>query len=157
MSNTKIKRIVIDVCEPCLNGEGEVCHTPGCALCRHKVDLAIHPELYETISEYDEDEEWNPIDGSDKNYADIIKRPVAEIYKTQFRPATKNDIFPENDVWILHEDGKFRNLKIVSVEGDNNCRIVFKDSQEIVYGINVWVESGRMFVKENKECNGNQI
>lgn len=49
----KIKRIVIDICEACLAGEGEMCHTPECALCRHSVDLPIWPELYHVVHEYD--------------------------------------------------------------------------------------------------------
>lgn len=36
-----LKQIVIWICEPCLNGDGEMCHVPGCALIRHKVDLPI--------------------------------------------------------------------------------------------------------------------
>ncbi len=46
-----VKQIVIWICEACLKGEGEVCHTPGCALCRHKVDLPIHEESYTVIGE----------------------------------------------------------------------------------------------------------
>ncbi len=49
----KIKRIQIDICEPCLNGEGEECHTPECALFLHRVDLPIQREMYEVVSEYD--------------------------------------------------------------------------------------------------------
>lgn len=41
-----LKQIVIWICEPCLNGEGSECHTPGCALWLHRVDLPIAPELY---------------------------------------------------------------------------------------------------------------
>lgn len=36
-----LKQIVIWICEPCLNGEGKECHTPGCALWLHRVDLPI--------------------------------------------------------------------------------------------------------------------
>lgn len=49
----KIKRIIINICEPCLKGEGKECHTPGCALFLHKVDLPIHEELYEVLNEYE--------------------------------------------------------------------------------------------------------
>lgn len=47
----KIKHVKIWICEGCLEGEGEMCHTPGCALIRHMVDLPIGPELYEVIGE----------------------------------------------------------------------------------------------------------
>lgn len=42
----KLKTIEITICEACLNGEGEMCHTPGCALWLHAVDLQIDPEFY---------------------------------------------------------------------------------------------------------------
>ncbi len=50
----KIKKIEIWLCELCLNGEGEECHTPGCALFLHSVDLPIAPELYLILDEYEE-------------------------------------------------------------------------------------------------------
>jgi hypothetical protein len=50
---TKLKTIEITICEPCLNGEGEECHTPGCALWLHRIDLPIAPESYEVKSEVD--------------------------------------------------------------------------------------------------------
>jgi len=52
----KIKRIEIRICEACLNGEGQECHTPGCALWLHKVDLPIDPGLYRVLDEYEEPE-----------------------------------------------------------------------------------------------------
>lgn len=50
----KIKKIEIWICEACLKGEGSECHTPGCALFLHRVDLPIMPELYKEIGEYEE-------------------------------------------------------------------------------------------------------
>ena len=47
----KLKKIIITICEACLDGLGQECHTPGCALCLHAVDLPISTELYEVISE----------------------------------------------------------------------------------------------------------
>jgi len=44
--------IQIRVCQPCLDGIGSECHTAGCALWLHKVDLPIHRELYEIIESY---------------------------------------------------------------------------------------------------------
>jgi hypothetical protein len=49
-----LKTIKITICEMCLEGIGEVCHVPGCALCRHRVDLPIAPELYEVLEETNE-------------------------------------------------------------------------------------------------------
>ena len=51
----KLKRIEVTICEACLNGEGDVCHTPGCALCRHAVDLSIDPLEYVVLEEWDVD------------------------------------------------------------------------------------------------------
>lgn len=45
----KVHKIVIWICEACLRGEGDECHTPGCALFLHAVDIPIHRELYEII------------------------------------------------------------------------------------------------------------
>ena len=50
----KIKHISIHICEACLNGEGQECHTPGCALFLHSVDLPIDSLLYEILDEYEE-------------------------------------------------------------------------------------------------------
>jgi hypothetical protein len=52
----KLKQIKITICEGCLNGKGDECHTPGCALCWHKIDLPIYHEMYEVIKEWDEPE-----------------------------------------------------------------------------------------------------
>jgi hypothetical protein len=57
----KVRRIVIDICEDCLKGKGEMCHTPECAFCRHSVDIPVaygnldnDPQIFETkqIFEY---------------------------------------------------------------------------------------------------------
>jgi hypothetical protein len=47
----KLKLVKMWVCQACLDGDGEMCHTPGCALIRHMVDLPILPELYEVEAE----------------------------------------------------------------------------------------------------------
>ena len=52
----KIKHISIYICEACLNGKGQECHTPGCALFLHSVDLPIDPRLYQVLDEYSEGE-----------------------------------------------------------------------------------------------------
>ena len=53
----KIKYIAIRICEACLNGEGEECHTPGCALFLHSVDLSIDEGLYIVLGE--EEVKWS--------------------------------------------------------------------------------------------------
>lgn len=57
----KLKKIIITICKACLNGEGSECHTSGCALCWHKVDLPIVSDLYEILEEWEEDDEINTI------------------------------------------------------------------------------------------------
>ena len=52
----KLKLIQIMICEACLNGIGAECHTPGCALWIHRVDLPIDPGLYEVIEEFEASE-----------------------------------------------------------------------------------------------------
>jgi len=49
----KLKTIKIMICEACLEGVGECCWTPGCALWLHKVDLSIDPRLYEVKQEFE--------------------------------------------------------------------------------------------------------
>jgi hypothetical protein len=44
-----VHQIVIWICEACLKGEGSECHTPGCALFLHRVDLPIDELLYTVI------------------------------------------------------------------------------------------------------------
>lgn len=36
---------IIWLCDPCIEGEGEMCHTPECTLCWHAVDIPIGKEL----------------------------------------------------------------------------------------------------------------
>lgn len=45
----ELRTIKITICQACLDGVGEECHTPGCALWLHRVDLPIAPELYEIV------------------------------------------------------------------------------------------------------------
>lgn len=45
-----LRHIAIWICEACLEGKGEECHTPGCALWLHTVSLPIAPEMYEIIN-----------------------------------------------------------------------------------------------------------
>jgi hypothetical protein len=42
--------VAIRICVPCLNGRGDICNTPGCALFLHNSPgFPIDPMLYETI------------------------------------------------------------------------------------------------------------
>ena len=47
----KVKTIIINICEACLNGVPEECHTPGCALYLHTINLPINPEFYEILED----------------------------------------------------------------------------------------------------------
>lgn len=38
-----LHRVQLTLCEPCIDGEGEECHTPGCDLFLHAVDIPILP------------------------------------------------------------------------------------------------------------------
>jgi hypothetical protein len=46
------RQYVIQLCDPCIAAEGQECHTPGCALWLHSVDLPIHREVLTEV-EYD--------------------------------------------------------------------------------------------------------
>ena len=46
-----LKTIKITICQDCLDGKGQECHTPGCALWLHSVDLPIDERLYEVVAE----------------------------------------------------------------------------------------------------------
>jgi hypothetical protein len=45
MAEPKLRRVIANLCTACIAGEGEECHTPGCILWLHRVDLPIHEEL----------------------------------------------------------------------------------------------------------------
>lgn len=54
----KVKKVEILLCESCLKGEGQECHTPGCALFLHNSPgHPIIPELYKVLEEYEIKEE----------------------------------------------------------------------------------------------------
>lgn len=48
-----IKRVVIDICEACLDGLGQECHTPECALFLHAVDLPIHKGMITVLDSWE--------------------------------------------------------------------------------------------------------
>jgi len=50
----KIYRVELLLCEACIKGEGEMCHTASCILCRHSVDLPIDLELTTIIETFEE-------------------------------------------------------------------------------------------------------
>jgi hypothetical protein len=41
---SQVKEYAIYLCQECIDGIGKECHTPGCALFLHTVDLPIHRE-----------------------------------------------------------------------------------------------------------------
>ena len=50
---TNLNRVIITICDPCLNGEGGECHTPGCAFWLHRMDkLPVHSELYKVLRKF---------------------------------------------------------------------------------------------------------
>lgn len=49
MSEPELRQIVLTICQPCIDGEGSECHTPGCALWMHRVDLPIR--TYEELEQ----------------------------------------------------------------------------------------------------------
>lgn len=38
---TTLHRVTLDICEACIDGVGDECHTAGCALFLHSVDIPI--------------------------------------------------------------------------------------------------------------------
>lgn len=48
-----LREITIVICRLCLDGQGSECHTPGCALYLHRVDLPIAPEMYTVLQEWE--------------------------------------------------------------------------------------------------------
>lgn len=40
-SKIKLFRCTMAICEPCIDGKGRECHTAGCALWLHRVDLPM--------------------------------------------------------------------------------------------------------------------
>lgn len=56
-----VKPYVIHLCEACIDGIGEECHTPGCALWLHAVDLPIHRELLTEVEFVSDDDSWRMI------------------------------------------------------------------------------------------------
>lgn len=41
----KVSEYLIRLCDACIDGEGQECHTPGCAMFLHSVDLPFHREI----------------------------------------------------------------------------------------------------------------
>jgi len=48
----ELRTVVARICVACIRGEGEECHTPGCILWLHKVDIPIIEELLEDADAY---------------------------------------------------------------------------------------------------------
>lgn len=52
----KVHQIQIWLCQACLDGVGSECHTPGCAMWMHSIDLPFDPDSYEILKSVDEDD-----------------------------------------------------------------------------------------------------
>lgn len=46
-----IERVTVSLCSACIDGVGKECHTPGCALYLHAVDLPIPRDLLTDASD----------------------------------------------------------------------------------------------------------
>lgn len=60
----KVKLVTIAICEGCLEGIGEECHTPGCAFFLHDVStgMAIDPAMYEVKNEWNSEKQIKALD-----------------------------------------------------------------------------------------------
>lgn len=67
-SEPNVPLIQIRICQACLDGRGEECHTPGCALFLHKVDLPIKRDSYVLV----ELDEWIPIERAKQEPAHAV-------------------------------------------------------------------------------------
>lgn len=47
-----VRRVIVNICEPCIRAEGQECHTPSCILYLHRVDIPLMEELMEDASNY---------------------------------------------------------------------------------------------------------
>lgn len=126
----KIKKIIIDICEACLNGEeeGEQCNTAGCALWLHLIDYPFDKKVYQVVSEYEvKDENVDGdyiegsfkeymIEGSFKEYMKVTKLPVK--LSDKFEKANKKNIYIGNEVWGLRNE-KLYNIIIKEIKSNN--------------------------------------
>jgi hypothetical protein len=49
----RLRRVTVHLCEPCLNGEGGECHTPGCALWMNRapdVGVITYEDIYHSLT-----------------------------------------------------------------------------------------------------------
>ena len=49
---TDVRAVIVHLCVACIKGVGQECHTPGCALFLHRVDIPIMEELLEDAEPY---------------------------------------------------------------------------------------------------------
>ena len=45
-----LRHVSLLLCQACIDGVGQECHTPGCTLFLHRVDLPIAEELLDDVS-----------------------------------------------------------------------------------------------------------
>jgi hypothetical protein len=41
----QVNEYIIRLCDACIDGQGKECHTPGCAMFLHAVDIPFHREI----------------------------------------------------------------------------------------------------------------
>lgn len=72
----KVLRVTIWLCELCLEGKGEECHAPGCALFLHNSPgHPIHKEFYERVDDKDGERlDWLEANKWTHEYEDILCR-----------------------------------------------------------------------------------
>ena len=77
-----VKEYVISLCQACIDGIGEECHTPGCALWLHHVDLGIHREQLTEVEPV-----WEGPEGNERLAGFKVKLPeVGDEYSPQPHP-----------------------------------------------------------------------
>jgi hypothetical protein len=45
MSKPEVKQYLVNLCDGCIDAKGQECHTPGCAMFLHSVDIPFHREV----------------------------------------------------------------------------------------------------------------
>lgn len=99
-----VLRVAISICRPCLAGVGEECHTPGCALYMHRVDLPIYDGVYEVLTDRPQPEITR------QQIADTLDHVFNEVLRTQysgswFRTGRDRIDLAADAVWALLADG----------------------------------------------------
>ena len=49
-TDVSLKRVEMIICQACLDGVGQECHTPGCAMFLHRIDLPFPKDVYVEVT-----------------------------------------------------------------------------------------------------------